>query len=259
MIASVAEPLLSSSSSPGGPIAERVAGVRERIAVAAAAAGRSKDVTLVAVSKFVTAERAAQAVAAGVHDLGESRAQELVAKRRALPDADVRWHFIGRLQRNKVREVVGAVSLLHSVDRPALAEAVAAEAARQGIRQHVLVQVNAGNDPGKAGVSLDDAHELVAAVAAEPSLVCDGLMTIPPLGPDPAPVFARLRDLRDDLVRSHPSVRHLSMGMSNDYEVAVACGATIVRVGEAVFGPRPATAAPAQGSPSQGLESRRAR
>lgn len=229
--------------------------VRERVARAAEVAGRDPgEVTLVAVSKTVGAAAVAAVAAAGQRDFGESRAQELAAKRAATapPGAavappggatappEVRWHFVGRLQRNKVRDVVGAVDLVHAVDRLALAEALAARARALGVVQRVLVQVNAGEDPAKAGPRPGEAAGLVAAVAGLPGLACEGLMTIPPQGVDPAPVFARLRALRDDLVERLPAVRHLSMGMSGDFEVAIAHGATLVRVGEAVFGPRPA-------------------
>lgn len=215
--------------------------VRERIARAAEAAGRDPgDVTLVAVSKTVETPAVATLAAAGQRDFGESRAQELAVKRAAVAAPAVRWHFVGRLQRNKVRDVVGAVDLVHAVDRLPLAEALATRARALGVVQRVLVQVNAGEDPAKAGPPPAEAAGLVAAVAGLPGLACEGLMTIPPQGVDPAPVFARLRALRDDLAERLPAVRHLSMGMSGDFELAIAHGATLVRVGEAVFGPRPA-------------------
>lgn len=243
MIASVVQRVVPERP-PAGPVASRVAGVRESIAAAAARAGRDpQDVTLVGVSKFIPVDAVRQAIAAGVADLGESRAQELVAKTQAFDLPQIRWHFIGRLQRNKARDVVGRTALLHSIDRPQLVAAVGDAARAAGVVQSVLVQVNVGGDPDKAGVSPAETETLVAAVDGDPALRCLGLMTIPPLGVDPRPLFAMLRDLRDDLVRRHPSVTNLSMGMSNDFEVAVEEGATIVRVGEAVFGPRPATQA----------------
>jgi PLP dependent protein len=175
---------------------------------------------------------------AGQSDFGESKVQELQEKIGLLHDR-VRWHFVGRLQRNKVADVVGTVSLVHSMDRLQLAEAIAERAQRTDRVQRVLVQVNAGEDPDKEGCSVDDAVELVARVRGMPWIACQGLMTIPPLGPDPRPVYRRLRALRDDLRTRFPEVQHLSMGMSADFEVAVEEGATIVRVGEAIFGPRP--------------------
>jgi len=205
---------------------------------AAVRIGRSpRAVSLVAVTKGFDAEVAKAAVAAGQLDLGESRAQELIAKRQALGPG-VRWHFIGRLQRNKVRDVVGGVSLIHSVDRLRLAEEIADQAQRFGRVQRVLVQVNAGEDPAKGGCALEAARGLVAAVRSLPGIACEGLMTVPPMRTDPRPVFARLRALRDELRSDFPEVQHLSMGMSGDVQVAVEEGATIVRLGEAVFGAR---------------------
>lgn len=240
-------PTVSDASGTPAPetvaqVARRLAVVRQRMEAAAERAGRSpRSVSLVAVSKGFPADVVRAAVAAGQVDLGESRAQELVAKSRAL-GSGVRWHFIGRLQRNKVRDVVHAASLIHSVDRFALAETIAGQVESSGRVQRVLVQVNAGEDPAKAGCALQDAPSLVAAVRGLPGLACEGLMTMPPLGEDPQPTFARLRTLRDELREEFPEVQHLSMGMSGDFEVAVEEGATIVRVGEAVFGPRGKTA-----------------
>lgn len=232
-------PTVSSASTPRpAEVAARLAAVHGRIDAAARRAGRSpRAITLLAVTKGVDAEAARAAVAAGQIDLGESKAQELTAKREALGPG-VRWHFVGRLQRNKVRQVVGSVSLIHSVDRLPLAEAIA-ERARQGARvQRVLVQVNAGEDPAKGGCDVDEALGLVTAVRRLSGLACEGLMTIPPQDGDPRPVFARLRTLRDELRARFPEVQHLSMGMSGDVETAVEEGATIVRLGEAIFGPR---------------------
>ena len=219
-------------------LAGRLAGVTRRIAAAAARAGRApSSVTLVAVSKGFDAATVAAACEAGQVDFGENKAQELQAKAPIVPG--VRWHFIGRLQRNKVRDVVGTASLIHSVDRIELAEELAARAARTARMQRVLVQVNAGDDPAKAGCSVAAAPQLVAQVRELPELACEGLMTIPAAGQDPRPAFARLRKLRDDLRNDFPEVQHLSMGMTHDFEVAVEEGATIVRIGEAIFGPRP--------------------
>ena len=233
----------------GTPAPEVAAGVRRRLAAvqgriekAAERAGRSsRAVSLVAVTKGHPVGHARAAVAAGQVDLAESRSQELTGKAHALGPG-VRWHFVGRLQRNKAGDVVAAASLIHSVDRLALAETIAGHVEGSGRVQRVLVQVNAGNDPAKAGCSLEDAFELVAAVRGTPGIACEGLMTIPPMDVDPRPVFARLRTLRDELREEFPEIQHLSMGMSGDFEVAVEEGATIVRIGEAVFGPRSPTA-----------------
>lgn len=222
--------------------ADRLAEVRRRIADAAERSGRSPHaVTLVAVSKAFGADAVEAVRATGHADFGESRAQELQAKAAAVGPG-VRWHFVGRLQRNKVKAVVGLAGLVHSVDREPLATAIAERAAAAGRVQPVLLQVNVGEDPAKAGVVLPEVGEAVARIRALEGLACQGLMTMPPAGVDPRPLFARLRAQRDELRDRFPEVQHLSMGMTQDFEVAVEEGATIVRLGEAVFGPRPAGA-----------------
>jgi pyridoxal phosphate enzyme (YggS family) len=219
-------------------VGDRLADVTRRVTAAATRAGRSPSaVCVVAVSKGFPADVARAARDAGQVDLGENRVQELQAKAPEVPGA--RWHFIGRLQRNKVRDVVGIASLIHSVDRIELAREIATRAAGASTIQRVLVQVNAGDDPAKAGCPVDEAGALVREVRNMQGLACEGVMTIPAAGVDPRAAFARLRALRDDLRTSFPEVQHLSMGMTNDFEVAVEEGATIVRIGEAIFGPRP--------------------
>lgn len=225
-------------------VAERLADVRDRIRAAATAAGRSpSSVLLVAVSKGHPPEAVAAALAAGQRDLGESTAQELVAKAAAI-GAGIRWHFVGRLQRNKVKDVIGRAGLIHSVDRMPLAEAIAERSHAAGRVQRVLVQVNVGDDPDKAGCSTDEVGRFVGRVRELTGIAVQGLMAIPPLDGDPSDHFATLRGLRDDLRGRFPEVQHLSMGMSGDVESAIAEGATIVRVGESVFGPRPSGTAP---------------
>ena len=220
-------------------LAQRLAAVRERIDAAALRTGRDgADVLLVAVSKEVAAARVADAVRAGQTDFGENRAQELTRKLSELGDG-LSWHFLGRLQRNKVADVVGAVTLLHSVDRLELAEAVARRARALGVVQRVLVQVNVGRDPHKAGVDPVEAPRLVAQLHELDGLRCEGLMTVPPADRDPQPDFAALRTIGSSLRERFPGMVHLSMGMSGDFEAAVEEGATIVRLGQALFGPRP--------------------
>jgi len=218
---------------PGGTgaVTRRLAAVRERVAAAAERAGRDPgDVTLVAVSKDVDADRVLAAVRAGQRDLGESKAQELAVKAGVVGPGVV-WHFVGRLQRNKVDQVVGTVGLVHSVDRLELAQALDRRAAREGTVQRVLLQVNVAADPAKAGCAPADLPRLVEAVRSLGNVRCEGLMTVPARDADPRPAFRALRDLRDEL-----GLEHLSMGMSDDVEAAVEEGATIVRVGRAVFG-----------------------
>ena len=207
-------------------ITRAVTEVRARIAAAASGAGRDPDaVRLVAATKTVPAERVAEAVALGVTDVGENRAQALLAKADALAagtsttGSDVCWHFLGRLQRNKVRSLAGTVTWWQSVDREPLGVAIA----RHAPGAQVLVEVNLGIEPQKGGCAPTDAARLAD----------EGLMTIPPAGDDPRRWFAALRELGGDL-----GVRHLSMGMTDDYEVAVQEGATMVRIGRAIFGAR---------------------
>ncbi len=218
-------------------VADRLSEVRARVAAAAVRAGRSPGaVTLVAVGKAHPPKLLAAAYAAGQRVFGENRAHELAAKAPELP-ADVEWHFIGPLQRNKVRLVRPLVALLESMDRPSLATAWA----RGGGAPPVLVEVNVGLEPQKAGVAPDRAAELVDRLV-ELGVEVRGLMAIPPAGADPEasrPHFRTLADLGARLRERHPGLVELSMGMTDDYEVAVEEGATILRVGRAIFGPRP--------------------
>ncbi len=221
-------------------ITTRLDEVRLRVAEAAARVGRSpRSVTVVAVSKSFGVEHVRWARQAGQADFGESRAQELERKAALTAAQGLRWHFVGRLQRNKVRNVVGLVGLIHSVDRAELVQAIAERAQRTKRVQQVLVQVNVGHDPAKGGCAPDDVFALLAAVRQLDGIACQGLMTIPPLDRDPRPVFQHLAELRDEARAVWAEVQHLSMGMSGDFEIAVEEGATIVRLGEAVFGPRP--------------------
>jgi pyridoxal phosphate enzyme (YggS family) len=214
-------------------VAARLAEVQARIATACHEAGRDPaSVTLVAVSKTVDAERCAEALRAGQAVLGENYAQELRDKAAVVTGA--RWHFIGPLQRNKVKYVVGTAELIHSVDSLPLVDEIAARAARAGVVQRCLIQVNVGAEPQKSGCSPAELDALVAAFAARPSLLLRGLMCIPPADDDPVPHFRRLRALGE-----RHGLPELSMGMSADYERAIVEGATLVRVGTAIFGARP--------------------
>jgi pyridoxal phosphate enzyme (YggS family) len=208
-------------------VTERVAEVRARIAAAAARAGRdAAAVTLVAATKTVDVVRVQEVVDAGVVDVGENRAQELLAKT-AVHGA--RWHFLGQLQRNKVRQLAPWVTCWQSVDRPELG----AEIARRAPGARVLVEVNVGEEPQKGGAAPGSVAALVDALRAD-GLDVAGLMAVPPHEGDPRRWFARLREQAAAL-----GLAELSMGMTDDYEVAVEEGATIVRVGRALFGARP--------------------
>jgi hypothetical protein len=210
-------------------VAARVAEVRDRIGAASARADRDPaTVTLVAATKTVDLGRVQQAVDAGVVDVGENRAQELLAKTAVL---GARWHFLGQLQRNKVRQLAPWVACWQSVDRAELGTEIAKRA--PGAR--VLVEVNVGEEPQKGGCAPAAVPALVDALRAD-GLDVAGLMTVPPHADDPRRWFARLREQAVAL-----GLRELSMGMSDDFELAVEEGATMVRVGRALFGPRAPT------------------
>jgi PLP dependent protein len=209
--------------------------VRERVAAAAERSGRDPhDIVIVGVSKYAHDDAVRSAYEAGLRDFAENRAAELADRSGLLP-GDARWHFVGRLQTNKVRLVRPVAHLLHSLDRPGLC---AAWVKGPGAPPPVLVQVNVSGEPQKAGVAPEGAAALVET-AASMGIPVVGLMTMAPLHPDPEasrPVFAELAVLRDRLRRHHAGVVELSMGMTDDFEVAVEEGATILRVGRAIFG-----------------------
>jgi PLP dependent protein len=222
-------------------LGHRLGEIHARIA-AARLRGENQAVRLVAVSKKQSVEAIAEAIAAGVRELGENYAQELGEKRTALPDASLRWHMIGPVQRNKVKLVTGC-ALVHTVDRPQLLEAIESRARALELVQDVLVQVNLVGEPGKSGVAPEFLAELLDRFADLGHVRCTGLMLIPPVGtPDETRAcFAGLRSLRDhhgSIARPGVELAELSMGMSDDYELAIEHGATLVRVGTALFGAR---------------------
>jgi pyridoxal phosphate enzyme (YggS family) len=224
-------------------VAGAVAAARRRIAAAAERAGRDPaSVRLVAVSKTVAAERVAEAVAAGVTDLGENRVQEAAAKRPQLPDG-VRWHMVGHLQTNKAARAAATFAVVHSVDSVRLAETLAARRPAGLGELEVLLEVELTGLPGHTGLLPGGLEEAVAAIAGLGGLRLRGLMTMAPPVADPEearPVFAALRRMRDGLEqRAGGALPELSMGMSGDFEVAVEEGATMVRLGRAIFGERP--------------------
>jgi pyridoxal phosphate enzyme (YggS family) len=226
----------------GETIAARWRAVREAVDEACVAAGRApSDVTIVAVSKLHPARAIDEAIAAGATDLGENYAQELVAKLAAVHGTP-RWHFIGRLQRNKAKLVAGKVALIHAVDSLELAVELGKRAAAHGVVQPVLAAVYIGGEAQKTGVLPADAPAFLDGLRATAGVRLDGLMTMPPPADDPEdvrPAFLALRDLRDRLATAASPLPHLSMGMSADFAVAIACGATLVRIGTAIFGARP--------------------
>lgn len=222
------------------PVAARYAAVRRHVADAADIAGRyPSQITIVAVTKTVGIQEVGAALAADILDFGENRVQEFIGKWGLFPQA--RWHFIGTLQTNKVKDVVGRAWLIHSVDSLKLLHAISKRAQEAGVLQPVLLQVNVSGEATKHGFMPRDMPEVVTEASGLAGVQVRGLMTMAPLGrPEEArPVFRSLRELRDSLramALDGVELDELSMGMTNDYRVAVEEGATIVRVGRALFG-----------------------
>jgi len=223
-------------TTPLTALLERYRALKDAIAAAARAADRDPaSVELLAVSKTHPAEPVAELLAAGHRHFGENRVQEAAGKYPALRVTypDLRLHLIGPLQTNKVKEAVALFDVIETLDRPKLALALSNEMARTGRKIPCLIEVNIGAEPQKAGIAPDEAEAFLARCRDEWQLGIAGLMCIPPAGEDPAPYFRRLKALADRL-----GLAHLSMGMSGDYQQAIACGAAEIRVGTALFGTR---------------------
>jgi hypothetical protein len=224
-------------------LADNLRRVRERIDAAARDAGRRPgDVSLLAVSKTWPADDVRRLAGLGQLDFAENKAQELTGKAAELADLTLRWHFVGQLQRNKVNAVTSVGAVVHSVDSVRLADALARAGERDGRPVPVFVQVDLDDeqqDPGRGGVATGLVAELADHVAGLPGLTLQGLMAVAPRGVEPGPAFTRLAALADRVRADHPEATELSAGMSGDLEQAVAAGATLVRVGTALFGARP--------------------
>ena len=225
-------------------IKENLKTIETSIAAACKKAGRPRDsVQLIAVSKTKPAEMIEEAYAAGQRLFGENRPQEITAKKPLLP-ADIQWHMIGNLQRNKVKYVTGQTALIHSVASLPLAEEIERLAAKRDLIQEVLVEINVAGEASKQGADLEEARALVEAIRDMPHLRLRGLMTVAPYAEDPElvrPVFRRLREYLEEyrpLTREPEYFDQLSMGMSGDFAVAIEEGATLIRVGTAIFGAR---------------------
>lgn len=225
-------------------IQENWESVRKTIKASCEKAGRNPDeVTLITVSKTKPVSALREAYEAGSRDFGENKVQELVDKIPELP-ADIRWHMIGHLQRNKVKYIVGRVSMIHSVDSLRLAEEISREAQKQGCVVDILIEVNVAGEESKFGVSPEEAPELVEKISALSCLRVQGLMTIAPFTEDPEknrPYFRKLKKLSVDIEGKNidnVNMTVLSMGMTGDYSVAVEEGATCIRVGTGIFGER---------------------
>ena len=225
-------------------IAENIQDIRRRMAAAAEAAGRDiAGVRLVGASKMNDAAACRAAVAAGIDALGENRVQELLEKDAQGAYEGVPLHFIGHLQRNKVRQIVGRVDLIHSVSSRELLEEIQRQAEKRGIVQEVLLEVNIGGEESKSGFAPDQVFEAAGLAKTMPNIRMEGLMTIPPIQQAPhgnLPYFREVCRLYIDISEKlyDNTLKYLSMGMSDDFEDAIAAGATLVRVGSAIFGAR---------------------
>ena len=226
------------------PIAENYRRVKERVAEAAVKVGRDpSEITIVAVTKTHPAETVEAVLAAGVTDVGENRVQEFLSKESGVTSS-CRWHMIGHLQTNKVNKVIGKFSMIHSVDSLKLAEKLSSAGNREGVTTDILVEVNTSGEESKFGLEADNALELCAGIADLPALDLRGLMTVGPWVDDTAllsKAFVSLRRLgetiKDEGINGI-SMEHLSMGMTDDFEIAIAEGSTIVRLGRVIFGAR---------------------
>ena len=225
-------------------VTENLKIVEEKIAKACERAKRARsEVTLIAVSKTKPEVMIEEAYAAGQRDFGENKVQEICRKKELLPE-DIRWHMIGHLQRNKVHQVVNKACLIHSVDSLRLAETISHEAEKKEIKVPVLVEVNVAQEESKFGVTAEETISLVEEIAKLPHIQVRGLMTIAPFVEDPEEnrgIFRKLKQLSVDIAAkniNNVNMSVLSMGMTNDYEVAIEEGATMVRVGTGIFGER---------------------
>lgn len=223
-------------------VAENLKSVTQRITRCCEKSRRSADeVTLVCVTKEATVKEALEVVRLGAVNLGENRVQELVSKHKVIGDKAA-WHLVGHLQTNKVRDAIKVASLIHSVDSVKLASRIDKEAAKINKVQNILIQVNVSGETTKFGISPDEVSELLKEISAHRNISVKGLMTIAPEVDNPEqvrPYFRALRELRDkinSLHASHFTLKDLSMGMTNDFEVAIEEGSNMVRIGRAIFG-----------------------
>lgn len=217
-------------------LAERFAAVTQDVAAAARDAGRDPaGITTIVVTKFHPASLVRELSTLGARDVGENRHQEAAAKAAELTDLDLRWHFVGQLQGNKAAAALEYVSVVHSVDRASLVDALAKADRPVG----VFLQLNLGDDPHRGGVSVGGLEQLAERVLGVPALTLLGLMAVAQLGAEPRAEFARVREASERLRRLAPTATQLSMGMSGDYRDAIAEGATHLRIGTAITGNRP--------------------
>lgn len=223
-------------------VAENLIKIRSRIELACRKSNRNfHDITITAVTKTFSSEIAKEAVEAGIYDLAENYVQEFVQKKNALNNLQIRWHFIGHLQTNKVKFVVGQVELIHSVDSLRLAKEISDFCLRTGLKQNILLEVNTSEEATKFGIKPSEAHLVAEEIMRLPRLNLMGLMTIGKFSEDAEESryeFRMLNEIKNDLEQKGILLKHLSMGMSNDFDVAIEEGSTIIRLGTAIFGKR---------------------
>lgn len=223
-------------------VAEQYRQVEARVAEACTRSGRTREeVTLIAVSKTKPVEMIRELMAIGVKDFGENKVQELCAKTDAIQEP-LRWHLIGHLQRNKVKYLMDRpVAMIHSVDSLRLAQEIEKEAAKRNKKIPILIEINIGNEESKSGIAVSELEPLARDISALPHIELRGLMTVAPYTENPEtnrPYFRQMKRMQQELQRTFPQCTELSMGMTGDFEIAIEEGATIVRVGTAIFGGR---------------------
>lgn len=223
-------------------IAENVKKARSRVETACRRASRNcEEIVIVGVTKTFSSNFAREAVEAGILDIGENYVQELLAKKNELNNKNIHWHFIGHLQTNKVKYVAGSVELIHSVDSLRLAKEISKHCDKNKIIQDILIEVNTSGEKTKFGIEPDSVFETVNEIIQMPGLNLKGLMTIGKFSEDPEESrqeFRMLREIKNSIEQKGIELKHLSMGMTNDFEVAIEEGATIIRLGTIIFGSR---------------------
>lgn len=226
-------------------IKENIDAVLEKVAAAAKRSGRDpRDITVIGVSKTVDAQRAREAVLGGLDSLGENRVQELVSKYEQMQDLNVKWHMIGHLQKNKVKYIIDKVRLIHSVESLELAEEINKRASRQNLTAHILIELNIGQEESKFGIDEDTVYDFVGSLEQFDNIKVLGLMTVAPYSEnteDVRWVFRKMKEIYERISSmnlKNTEMKYLSMGMTNDFEIAIEEGSNMVRIGTAVFGAR---------------------
>jgi pyridoxal phosphate enzyme (YggS family) len=226
-------------------IRENIDDIVKKIEAACKKVGRNpNDITLIAVSKTVESPKVREAVAAGVDNLGENRVQELVKKYEDLKDIDIKWHMIGHLQKNKVKYIIDKTVLIHSVESLSLAEEIDKRAKKAGIVPNVLIELNIGEEESKFGIKEENVYDFVKSMEEFENIKVSGLMTVAPFCENPEDVrwvFKKMKDIYDKISAmnlKNAEMKYLSMGMTNDFEIAIEEGSNMIRIGTAIFGAR---------------------